>query len=87
MPDTTLPDEITEALLEIGAVRVDLDNPIRFRSGILSPIYCDNRLLLGHPGFRKTSRGVMITPMIGGSTTVTIAVSATATAAAVPPEA
>ncbi len=59
MPDTTLQDEITEALLEIGAVRVDLSNPIRFRSGILSPIYCDNRLLLGHPVHRRRVAAAM----------------------------
>ncbi len=38
---------IAKALLDIGAVRVRLDDPVRFASGILSPIYCDNRLLLG----------------------------------------
>ena len=59
MTDTTLQDEITEALLEIGAVRVDLDSPIRFRSGILSPIYCDNRLLLGHPVHRRRVAAAM----------------------------
>ena len=48
-----MPNKIAQDLLEIGAVRVNLSNPIRLRSGILSPIYCDNRLLLGHPVHRR----------------------------------
>lgn len=41
-----MPDEaqaIAEALLAIGGVGFRLDDPITFKSGIVSPVYCDNR--------------------------------------------
>lgn len=40
-------------LLEIKAVTLSPQNPYRFVSGILSPIYTDNRLLMGYPLKRK----------------------------------
>lgn len=40
-------------LLEIKAVTLSPKNPYRFVSGILSPIYTDNRLLMGYPLKRK----------------------------------
>lgn len=36
-------DAVAEALLEIGAVGFRLSEPITFKSGIVSPVYCDNR--------------------------------------------
>lgn len=39
--------------MDIGALRVRIDPPFRFASGILSPLYCDNRLLLSHPPERE----------------------------------
>ena len=53
MPQTDRRLQIAKTLLEIGAIRVNLAEPIKFVSGILSPIYCDNRLLLGHPDQRQ----------------------------------
>ena len=53
MPQSDSRMRIAEILLEIGAIRVTLAEPIKFVSGILSPIYCDNRLLLGHPEPRR----------------------------------
>lgn len=40
-----MPDElqVAEALLEIGGVGFRLQEPITFKSGIVSPVYCDNR--------------------------------------------
>ncbi len=38
-----------KALLDIGAVGFSPQAPIRFKSGILSPIYVDNRQLIYHP--------------------------------------
>ena len=35
--------EIAEAILEIGAAGFCASNPITFKSGIVSPVYCDNR--------------------------------------------
>lgn len=40
--------EIADILLEIHAVKLNFDKPFRWASGILSPIYTDNRLLMGH---------------------------------------
>jgi orotate phosphoribosyltransferase len=45
--------ELAAMLLELGAVSVRLDPPYRWASGLLSPIYCDNRLLIGHPAQRR----------------------------------
>ncbi|MBR4434674.1 MAG: orotate phosphoribosyltransferase [Clostridia bacterium] len=40
-------------LLSIGAVFLDPDKPFTWASGILSPIYCDNRLTLTAPKVRN----------------------------------
>lgn len=41
--------EAAQALLDIGAVGFSPDQPIKFKSGMLSPIYVDNRRLPYHP--------------------------------------
>jgi len=41
--------EVARALLEIGAVGFNLEQPITFKSGIISPVYVDNRRLPYHP--------------------------------------
>lgn len=40
---------IAEHLLNINAIMFLLENPIRFKSGLISPIYVDNRCLIFHP--------------------------------------
>ncbi len=40
---------VAEILLEINAVSIRAEQPFRYASGILSPIYTDNRLLISHP--------------------------------------
>jgi len=40
---------VARALLGIGAVTINAAQPYRYTSGILSPIYTDNRLLISHP--------------------------------------
>lgn len=40
---------VAQALLNISAVGFVPDNPIRFKSGILSPVYLDNRRFPFHP--------------------------------------
>jgi len=42
-------EEMAKILLEIKAVTLSPQKPYRWASGILSPIYCDNRLLMGYP--------------------------------------
>ena len=43
---------VAKALLDAGAVRLSPKSPFTWASGLKSPIYCDNRQLLGYPGFR-----------------------------------
>ncbi|MEJ2229250.1 MAG: orotate phosphoribosyltransferase [Alphaproteobacteria bacterium] len=49
LQNTATASAVARALLEIGAVGVRADNPITFKSGIVSPVYVDNRRLPYHP--------------------------------------
>ncbi|MBN8207413.1 orotate phosphoribosyltransferase [Bacillus sp. NTK071] len=44
---------IAKALLDIEAVSLQPKQPFTWSSGLLSPIYCDNRLTLSYPKVRK----------------------------------
>lgn len=44
--------EITQALIETGCLKISPNNPFTYASGLQGPLYCDNRLLLSHPGKR-----------------------------------
>lgn len=48
--------QIAEILLSVGAVKVKMDPPFTWTSGIKSPVYCDNRKLISHP----KERGVIV---------------------------
>ena len=51
---------IAKALLSIGAVFLNVENPFTWASGIKSPIYCDNRLTLTAPAVRtQVEEGLM----------------------------
>ncbi|QHG92471.1 orotate phosphoribosyltransferase [Coxiella endosymbiont of Amblyomma sculptum] len=45
--------KIARILLDINAVTLNFRNPYRYASGLLSPIYCDNRLIMSYPEQRK----------------------------------
>lgn len=56
-----LDQEIAQILLEKKAVALNPTQPFTFASGIKSPIYCDNRLLISHP----EGRSVLVDGFIG----------------------
>lgn len=45
--------KIAKTLLKIGAVTLRPSKPFIWTSGIRSPVYCDNRLILSHPKARE----------------------------------
>lgn len=45
--------QIARRLLEVGAVKLSPRHPFTWASGLRSPIYCDNRVLLSFPAIRK----------------------------------
>jgi len=45
--------DLAGCLLEVGAVRLQPLDPFTWASGLKSPIYCDNRQLLGFPEVRE----------------------------------
>ena len=46
-------DKISEILLKLNAVMLRTKPPFRWASGILSPIYTDNRILMSYPRERE----------------------------------
>lgn len=73
--------EIAKILLDIGAVKVSMNPPFTWTSGIKSPVYCDNRKLISYPkerkqivdGFVDMLRAVNLDPeYIGGTATAAI---------------
>ncbi len=45
--------KIAHNLLQIKAIKLNPANPFTWASGIKSPIYCDNRIVLSYPPIRK----------------------------------
>ena len=45
--------KVARHLLEIKAVKLSPNEPFTWASGILSPIYCDNRVALSYPAVRN----------------------------------
>src|ERR1700759_2954957 len=43
---------VAERLLQAQAIRLNVRKPFTWSSGWTSPIYCDNRIVLGHPYIR-----------------------------------
>lgn len=49
----SLAKNIADRLLQINAIKLNAPNPFTWASGLRSPIYCDNRLILSYPAARK----------------------------------
>jgi orotate phosphoribosyltransferase len=52
--------EIAEILVAAKAVSVNVKEPFRYASGILSPVYCDNRVLISLPTERERIVGYFV---------------------------
>lgn len=72
--------DLASGLLEAGAVRLSPRSPFTWASGLKSPIYCDNRQLLGFPELRSAikqalaERAAELKPtLIAGTSTAGIA--------------
>ncbi len=51
--------DLSSGLLDAGAVRLSPKSPFTWASGLKSPIYCDNRQLLGFPELRTQIKAVL----------------------------
>ena len=49
----TTSSKIANYLLQIKAIKLETEKPFQWSSGIYSPIYCDNRIVLSFPKIRK----------------------------------
>ncbi|MFP4289634.1 MAG: orotate phosphoribosyltransferase [Bacteroidales bacterium] len=49
----TTSEQLASHLLQIEAIKINIDEPFTWASGIRSPIYCDNRKILSFPEVRK----------------------------------
>lgn len=52
--------QIAELLLQIKAIKLSPQKPFTWASGILSPIYCDNRVLLSYPDIRNLVKASLV---------------------------
>lgn len=53
-------EEIARLLLDLGVVTLRPEEPFTWVSGIRSPIYCDNRLLMSEPAARRKVRDAFL---------------------------
>jgi orotate phosphoribosyltransferase len=77
----SLTKKIAENLLKMGAVKVSINPPFTWTSGIKSPVYCDNRKMIAFvkerklvvDGFKKLIKEKGLKPdVIGGTATAAI---------------
>ncbi|MGK0363704.1 MAG: orotate phosphoribosyltransferase [Saprospiraceae bacterium] len=51
---------VAQQLLQIKAIKLSPQNPFTWASGIKSPIYCDNRIVLSHPKARNIVKEALV---------------------------
>ncbi len=51
--DKKVAEQTVDFLTQINAIKLNTKNPFTWTSGIKSPIYCDNRLVLSYPEIRE----------------------------------
>src|SRR3989338_2567053 len=54
------PQDVASLLLRLKALRISVNPPFTWTSGIKSPIYTDNRIILSHPA----ERGVIVDALV-----------------------
>jgi len=54
--DKNTASKVAEYLLQIKAIKLNVEEPFTWASGIKSPIYCDNRTILSYPVVRTYIR-------------------------------
>lgn len=52
--------KVAQQLLQIKAIKLSPQNPFTWASGIKSPIYCDNRIVLSHPEARNIVKEALV---------------------------
>lgn len=52
--------EVAQKLLQIKAIKLSPQKPFTWASGLKSPIYCDNRLVLSHPDIRNFIKAAFV---------------------------
>ncbi|MBM77348.1 MAG: orotate phosphoribosyltransferase [Crocinitomicaceae bacterium] len=60
MSELPISAKVAEFLLKINAVQLQPENPFTWASGWRSPIYCDNRKILGYPEARSFIRDAFV---------------------------
>ena len=51
--DKKVAEQTVNFLIQINAIKLNNKNPFTWTSGIKSPVYCDNRLVLSYPKIRE----------------------------------
>lgn len=52
--------KVAEFLLQIKAIKLNVEEPFTWASGMKSPIYCDNRIILSYPKIRTYVRQELV---------------------------
>lgn len=58
--DKDIARKTAEFLIQINAIQLNLAKPFLWTSGLRSPIYCDNRIILSYPAIRTYVRDELV---------------------------